>query len=220
MDIVIDEEIRRCAPGYRMIKCEAVICNGETPDELWQEIERVGGSIRDVMELSDINRRPGIAATRAAYKACGKEPNRYRPSSEQLCRRLVKGLELYRVNAVVDAVNLLSIESGHSIGAFDMDSIDGESLTLGIGRDGEPYEGIGRGTLNIAGMPVLRDSTGGVGTPTSDNERTKVSLATSRLLVTINVYGDDMPVNDIMGECTRLLETYCNATDIVYEIVG
>lgn len=219
MKIIISDEIRRAAPGYKMIKCEASVVNSETPDELWREIERVGGSVRDVMELGDINRRPGIAATRSAYKACGKEPNRYRPSSEQLCRRLVKGMELYRVNAVVDAFNLLSVESGHSIGAFDMDAVDGDSLTLGVGREGEPYEGIGRGPLNIAGMPVLRDAAGGVGTPTSDNERTKVSLDTTRLLVTINVYGDDMPSDEIVNECTRLLETYCGATDISYEII-
>lgn len=214
MEIIISEEIRRAAPGYKMIKVEASVKNSETSDELWSEIERFADSLRQLLDIPDINRRPGIAATRAAYKACGKEPNRYRPSTEALCRRIVKGLDLYRVNSIVDAINLLSLETGHSIGAFDIDSIAGDTLTLGIGREGEPYEGIGRGELNIAGMPVLRDTVGGVGTPTSDNERTKVSLSTTRLLVTINVYGDDMPAADIAAECTRLLETYCNATDI------
>ncbi len=220
MKIIVSDEIRRLIPGYRMIKCEAAVVNGETTDELWREIERVGSSVRDVLDLCDINKRPGIAATRAAYKVCGKEPNRYRPSSEQLCRRLVKGMELYRVNAVVDVFNLLSIESGHSVGAFDADAIDGDTLTLGIGWEGEPYEGIGRGPLNISGMPVLRDRSGGVGTPTSDSERTKVSADTKRLLVIVNIYGDDMPVNDIMSECTRLLETYCNAADISYDVIS
>lgn len=219
MEIIISEEIRRAAPGYKMIKVEANVMNSDTSDELWSEIERFASSLRELLTMPDINHRPGIAATRAAYKACGKEPNRYRPSTEALCRRIVKGLDLYRVNSIVDAVNLLSLECGHSIGAFDLDAIVGDALTLGIGREGEPYEGIGRGPLNIAGMPVLRDTVGGVGTPTSDNERTKVSLSTTRLLVTINIYGDEMPADEIIAETTRLLETYCDATDINVSIV-
>lgn len=219
MEIIISEEIRRAAPGYKMIKVESNVMNSDTSDELWSEIERFASSLRELLTMPDINHRPGIAATRAAYKACGKEPNRYRPSTEALCRRIVKGLDLYRVNSIVDAINLLSLECGHSIGAFDLDAIAGDALTLGIGREGEPYEGIGRGPLNIAGMPVLRDTVGGVGTPTSDNERTKVSLSTTRLLVTINIYGDEMPADEIIAETTRLLETYCEATDINISIV-
>ena len=64
------------------------------------------------------------------------------------------------------------------------------SLSLGAGREGEPFEAIGRGILNIAHMPVYRDAIGGIGTPTSDNERTKIDLDTRRLLMCINIYGD------------------------------
>ena len=66
--------------------------------------------------------------------------------------------------------------------------IEVDTRTLGIGRPGEPYEGIGRGTLNIEGLPVYRDALGGVGTPTSDHERTKLTLGTTRLLAIINGY--------------------------------
>ena len=61
-------------------------------------------------------------------------------------------------------------------------------LYWGIGKADEPYEGIGRGPLNIAGMPVYRDATGGIGTPTSDNERTKLELDSTHLLAIINGY--------------------------------
>ena len=52
-----------------------------------------------------------------------------------------------------------------------MDKIAGGSLVLGGGREGEIYHGIGRGELNIAGLPVYRDAVGGIGTPTSYEER-------------------------------------------------
>lgn len=168
--------------------------------------------------MADINRRPGIAATRIAYKALGKEPNRYRPSTEALCRRFVKGLELYRTLALIDLVNLLSVFSGHSIGGFDADKIIGDTLTLGVGREGEPYEAIGRGQLNIACLPVWRDAIGGVGTPTSDNDRTKITPETRRLLLTINIYGADLPDDEIMAMCRRLLEQYADARDIKFSI--
>jgi len=87
-------------------------------------------------------------------------------------------------------------------------------LSLGAGREGEDFEAIGRGQLNIACMPVYRDEVGGVGTPTSDNERTKLSDDTRRLLMCINVYGEEMPVDDTVTLATRLLEEYCSATDI------
>ena len=67
-------------------------------------------------------------------------------------------------------INLASIYSGHSIGGFDLDKIQGDRLVLGIGKAGEPYEGIGRGELNIEGMPVYRDAVGGVGTGCMESE--------------------------------------------------
>jgi DNA/RNA-binding domain of Phe-tRNA-synthetase-like protein len=96
--------------------------------------------------------------------------------------------ELYQIDTLVDLVNLASIAYGYSIGGFDADKFVGDTLTLGVGHEGEPYEGIGRGMLNIAGLPVYRDAEGGVGTPTSDHERTKMTLETTHLVVLINGY--------------------------------
>ena len=51
-------------------------------------------------------------------------------------RRMVKGMELYRTSAVIDLINLLSVACGHSIGGFDADRIDGDTVTLEL--DGKP----------------------------------------------------------------------------------
>ncbi len=192
---------------------EAVVANPPTPDALWNEIQLAAGEIRAAMPMDQVNKRPAIAATRAAYKALGKEPNRYRPSAEALCRRCVKGMELYRTLAIIDLINLVSIKTGHSIGGFDRDAIVGDDLTLGVGREGEPYEAIGRGQLNIACQPVFRDAVGGVGTPTSDNDRTKLSEDTRRLLMTINCYALH-EVDETVALTERLLRQYASAADI------
>lgn len=219
MNIHFDKEIRVAAPAYKMLLIEADVINVPTPDPLWQEIEDCSRAIAESTPIDRVRHRPAIDATRAAYKACGKDPNRYRPSAEALCRRAVKGLELYRTLAVIDLVNLLSMRTGHSIGAFDADLIVGNDLTLGVGAEGEPYEAIGRGELNIAGLPVWRDAIGGIGTPTSDNERTKLSEGTRRVLITLNIYGDD-PDHDadaLAAMTADLLSRYAGGANITTE---
>ena len=106
-------------------------------------------------------------------------------------RRTLQGKSLYQIDTAVDLINLASIAYGYSIGGFDADKIEGEVLTLGVGREGEPYEGIGRGQVNICGLPVYRDAVGGIGTPTTDHERTKLSLSTTHLLALVNGYDGD-----------------------------
>lgn len=212
--LVISDEIKARAPGLHVLQIEADIENPATPDALWDELETLAADVRARYAMEMVNKRPAIAATRAAYKACGKEPNRYRPSAEALMRRMVKGMELYRTSAVIDLINLLSVACGHSIGGFDADRIDGDTVTLGIGRGGEPYEAIGRGPLNIAGMPVWRDAVGGIGTPTSDNDRTKLSESTRNLLMIINMYGLEAPVEEVEARAVELLRQYAAATDI------
>ena len=97
---------------------------------------------------------------------------------------------------------------------LDADKIVGDALVLGIGKAGEPYEGIGRGELNIEGMPVYRDAVGGIGTPTSDNERTKLELGTTHLLTIINGYSGKEGLRDAADYMIELLKEFASAEDI------
>lgn len=218
-NIVLSPEIRSAAPALRVIHIEADVVNSDTSDELWNEILSEGDHLRSHLEMPDIARRPAIAATRTAYKACGKEPNRYRPSAEALSRRMLQGKGLYRISTLVDIINLLSLRTGYSIGGFDCDRIKGDTLTLGIGRHEEPFRAIGRGELNIEFLPVFRDSTGGIGTPTSDADRTKLTLDTKRLLMTVNVYGASMDDNEFIDWTRLLLEKYACAKNFDVTVI-
>ena len=219
MDIKIEQAIKDAAPGMKVAAIEADVENSATPDELWDSLTRLATDLQGVMQLPDVNKRPGIAATRKVYKALGKDPNRYRPSAEALCRRAVKGMDLYRIDTLVDLINLLSMMTGYSIGGFDLNKIQGTKLSLGVGQEGEPFEAIGRGQLNIAGLPVYRDEVGGIGTPTSDNERTKLDINTTRLLMCINIYGEEVPVDETIALTQQLLTKYAKAQNINVKIV-
>ena len=186
--IVVTEEIKSVCPEFVGLAFEAQITNTLFSEELWKEIEKVGEDYRKRLTTDSLKDITSIAATRRIYKLCGKDPSRYRPAAEALIRRILKGQDLYRIDVAVDLINLASMTYGYSIGGFDADQIVGNVLSLGIGQKDEPYEGIGRGILNIEGLPVYRDEVGGIGTPTSDHERTKITLDTTHLLVLINGY--------------------------------
>ncbi|MBQ7942297.1 MAG: hypothetical protein IJ328_07840 [Muribaculaceae bacterium] len=217
--IIIDERIRKVCPNLKIGLIRAKVTNCETSAELWAEIEREAACIMGQYELLEINKRPAVAHTRALYKALGKDPNRYRVASEALCRRVIRGLGLYRIDALVDLINLVSMKSGYPISGLDADKLVGDTLTLGVGEEGEAYNGIGRGLLNIMGMPVYRDAIGGVATPTSDEERTKITLETCTLQMNINGFGEEMPMTEAVEWSVELLRKYAGATDVETAIV-
>lgn len=197
----------------------AKVTNCETSAELWAEIEQAAEAVTQRYELLEINKRPAVAQTRALYRALGKDPNRYRVASEALCRRVIRGLGLYRIDTLVDMINLVSMKSGYAISGLDGDKLVGDTLTMGVGEEGEEYHGIGRGLLNIAGMPVYRDAVGGVATPTSDEERTKITLETRTLQMNINGFGIEMPMDEAVAWSAELLRKYAGATEIETEII-
>lgn len=188
MKIIVSKEIEQVCPDFIGGCVEAKVVNSCYNSELWKEIHAIGERFRTELTTETLKDVSGIAATRRIYRACGKDPSRYRPASEALIRRILQGKKLYQIDTLVDLINLASIVYGYSIGGFDADKMLGEQLTLGIGKADEPYEGIGRGVINIEGLPVYRDEIGGVGTPTSDHERTKITAQTTHLLVLINGY--------------------------------
>lgn len=214
MKIIVSQEIASVCPEFVGAAVEAWVKNSAYSQELWDEIHLLEEKFRASLTTDSLKDMPSIAATRRVYKACGKDPSRYRPASEQLIRRMLQGKELYQIDTLVDLVNLASIAYGYSIGGFDADKFVGDTLTLGVGREGEPYEGIGRGPLNIAGLPVYRDALGGVGTPTSDNERTKMTMETTHLVVLINGYdGDRERVMANAQYIQQLVERFASGTD-------
>ena len=191
IQVKVSSEIEQVCPRFAGAVVEAQVVNTTFCQPLWDEIHELGERYRATLTTKSLKEMTSIAATRRVYKACGKDPSRYRPASEALIRRMLQGKELYQIDTLVDLINLASIAFGYSIGGFDASKFVGDTLTLGVGREGEPYEGIGRGLINIAGLPVYRDAEGGVGTPTSDHERTKIQLSTTHLVVLINGYDGD-----------------------------
>jgi DNA/RNA-binding domain of Phe-tRNA-synthetase-like protein len=212
-EISISPELKSRCPKLRLGCIEATVNVEGSGDLLLSEIKERLELIQQSLTIEEISKIPVIDASRKAYKACGKDPARYRLSAEALLRRVVSGKGLYQISNVVDQLNLVSVTSGFSIGGYDAGKIQGR-ISFGIGLAEEPYTGIGKGELNIEGLPVFRDEAGAFGTPTSDSQRTEVSLETRKFLMILIDFGnsDQLEASKEMAVC--LLKEYCNATHI------
>ncbi len=139
----------------------------------------------------------GIRAVRKLFHHTGLDPTRYRPSSEALFRRAVRGKDLYFINSAVDLINYWSLKLLIPMGLFDADKVD-PPIEFRVGREGETYEGIGRSELNLYHFPLLVDRKGPFGSPVSDSMRTRVDAETRNLLwVVIAPVGSRIPLDDL-----------------------
>ena len=154
----------------------------ETDPALAAEVDRTCATFRERYGDGRSSEVPGAADARTLYKALGIDPTKTRPSNEALLRRALKGETLYRINTLVDALNLVSLREQLPFGLYDLDQVR-PPVTLRKGTSEESYEGIRKGPVNLEGRPVLVDSEAPFGNPTSDSARTMITLATRRALV-------------------------------------
>jgi DNA/RNA-binding domain of Phe-tRNA-synthetase-like protein len=156
---------------------------------------------------------PGADESRALYKALGIDPTKTRPSSEALLRRVLKGEALYKVNTLVDALNLASLRVQLPFGLYDLDQVR-PPVVLRRGMAGESYPGIRKGEVSVAERPVLVDEQGPFGNPTSDSARTCVTLQTQTALVVAYAPGAwaDTRVLDVVDRTQELLTRFCGGT--------
>jgi DNA/RNA-binding domain of Phe-tRNA-synthetase-like protein len=216
VNVTISDDLKKNAPNLKLGIVTADVQVTEHNENLWNKINAFVSEFN--MEMAEIAKMPPIDEARKAYRALGKDPTRYRLSSDSLMRRIVKSKGLYQVNDIVDLNNLLSLECGHSIGTYDLDKLTG-NIVYGIGRAEEAYVGIGRGPLNIEGLHVLRDEEGSFGSATSDSERTMVTLNTKKILMNIIAYDGDKNLSVWMEKAEALLRDYVNADQIESWIV-
>jgi DNA/RNA-binding domain of Phe-tRNA-synthetase-like protein len=158
-----------------------------------------------------------VAEARQAFRALGKDPSRYRPSSEALLRRIAQGKGLFNVNNLVDTNNLISLTSRYPAGAYDLARLEGafeKGLDLRVGHDGETYEAIARGPFNLANLPVLCDGFGPFGSPTSDSARTMVTADCREALLVLYGFGEaeglDEALDAALDAAEDALRHYCD----------
>lgn len=171
----------------------------EIPAEEW-------GAVHEAVRQNLAHTAPAdveqVKSMRRLFRATGVDPTRYRPSSEALVRRVLKGAELPRINPLVDLNNVLSLDLLLPCCVLDIRNVE-PPFVLRAGRPGEVMESM-RGSFGLEGKPLLADAQGPFGTPITDAERVKITRTTDEAwLVVYGAQGLDV---DVFGALGDLLE--------------
>lgn len=218
-EIRISAQLKAKCPNTALGCVEAKVETSATPAALQEATRACLERIAKLPEPRAVLESSAIKATRAGYKALGKDPARYRGSAEALLRRLIAGKGMPVINNVVDVINLVSVESRLPIGLYDLANVAG-AIEFRAGRAGETYKGIGKYDLNLEDLPLFADAKGPHGSATSDSERTMVTLATKRILAIMVSFGGAMPLGGAMKSLAELLGIHTAAVEIDGKIVS
>ena len=182
----------------------------ESDPALETEVDAACASVRERYGEGRSSEVPGAADARTLYKALGIDPTKTRPSNEALLRRALKGETLYRINTLVDALNLVSLRRQLPFGLYDLDHVR-SPVVLRKGGEGEGYEGIRKGFVGVEGRPVLVDAEGPFGNPTSDSSRTMITLEARNALVVVYApagYNRDR-LDSVLDATVETLTRFC-----------
>src|SRR6266478_2531070 len=218
MKVTIDPKLKTKCPRTALGCVTARVEAGASPAALLEEMKARETEIQKLPFPRGVLESPQIEVTRKAYKALGKDPARYRGSAEALLRRVVAGKGLPQINAVVDVINLLSVESRLPIGLYDLGHVVGD-IVFRAGRAGETYKGIGKYDLNLEGLPLFADTVGPHGSATSDSERTMVTAATKHVLAVIISFGGAEGLERWAQRMSALLTQHAAAQDVQIQII-
>lgn len=219
IDIKISDVVKTKLPDIRLGCIQAKVSITPSLNDLLEYIDHVIEERKSRLTIEEVSKIGVIADTKEAYRRLGKDPSRYRPSAEALTRRIVQGKGLYRVNNIVDALNVISIKHGFSIGGYDIAQLEGH-ITMEIGKPAEPYEAIGRGQLNIENLPVLRDAQGVFGSPTSDSRRTMVRDGTTSFLMVFFDFNPSELLDGALNDAEFIFKKYCGIKEIEMSIIN
>jgi DNA/RNA-binding domain of Phe-tRNA-synthetase-like protein len=186
MHLEINSQLRERSIGATLgVVTITHTCVTKYNERLWKQIEGLCQHISREYKLENLSQHLQIAAVRELQKAFGFDPTRYRPSSEALLRRILKGQGLHQINTAVDVNNLCSLEFLCPMSIYDLSNVEGQ-IQVRLGLPGEQYPGIGRQFFQVAGKVILADEQGVIGNTVSDSERTKVTTATTDILMVIS----------------------------------
>ena len=216
--VTIDPQLKAKCPRVALGCLTADVEARETSPALEEELRICEEKILKLPEPRAVLESSAILATRSGYKALGKDPARYRGSAEALIRRILAGKGLPRIHAVVDIINIVSVESRLPIGLYDLAHVRGD-ITFRAGRAAETYKGIGKYDLNLESLPLFADELGPHGSATSDSERTMVTPATERVLAIFVSFGGPENLERFAESMKSLISIHAAGSNIQFTIV-
>jgi DNA/RNA-binding domain of Phe-tRNA-synthetase-like protein len=146
---------------------------GKSSPDFEKYEQELFGEIRSRTTLDDVKDDPIFRSYRDLYWTFGMDPTKLRVSSEALLRRIVRGLNFWRISTLVDVANLVSAYHKLPIGLIDEAALVGD-LVVRTAHKGEGFERIGGKQLTCRGRER------GLGASSSHVEGGKLFLLTMK----------------------------------------
>lgn len=217
MLITIDNRIKAINPNLGLgVVCAQISVSGSS-EVIIAHMRDLEKDVSHRMDLDSLKILPQVSAVNEMYKKMGKDPSRYRGSAESLIRRIISGKNLYQINNVVDINNIISLETLHPVGSYDLDQLHG-SIRFTIGDSDDSYKGIGKDVINTKDLPVFKDDIGAYGSPTSDSTRAMIKNTTQRVMMVIISF-DGSGLREGIEKVKKYLIEFASATIINEKII-
>lgn len=178
----------------------------KTSDQGLEELRRRSAlRARETLSLETLASHPPVAALRKLFKAAGCDPSRYRPASEALLRRILKGEEIPAIHPLVDVNNCLSATLAVPCCVMAEGSFEPPFL-FRAGRAGESYQSL-KGPFQLDGKPLLLDAVGPCDAPITGSERVKVRPETKRATLVVYLPQGMVTLSEVGEALDSLLES-------------
>ena len=181
--------------------------------DLWKLIETSCCTLKSNYQTNDIINIEQINSLKNTYKNLGLKLSDYKGSNEALVKRVINDKNLYQINNIVDINNLISIESLRSVGSYDVDKLSGE-IIFRKGEISESYIGTTKKSIQLCNLPVLTDTFGPFGSPTSDSNRALISESTTKIMMIIYSFDGCKELDEQIARAYSLLERFAYAKHI------
>ncbi|MEW9110811.1 MAG: phenylalanine--tRNA ligase beta subunit-related protein [Cytobacillus gottheilii] len=178
MEISISPELSTLIPQFKIgVITYHDIQVGQSPQMVKGRLQLFQESLYFDYEDKKVTEIEAIQEWRQIFKACGKDPNRYRHSAEALYRRVLKQNYLQSVHSAIDLNNFFSLKYQVPIGIYDADKLSG-GVQIRLGEENESYIGLNGRENSVHRLLVAADDSGPFGSPFVDSERTAVTEET------------------------------------------
>jgi DNA/RNA-binding domain of Phe-tRNA-synthetase-like protein len=218
VDLLISPQVLERFPSYRLMVITGSRVRVSAYDEQVDDLlKRQEEQIRNTIELSGLHQHPHISAWRKAYAGFGAKPGKHRCAVEALMRAILKRKSLPRINSLVDLCNCVSVKHVLPIDVMDLDNIEGD-ISVRFAEGDERFLPLGSSQLEPPnpGEVIYSDGVDVLGRRWNwrKSEKSKVTLETNTILITIEGIGDiaTETLGTTEAELCSLLRDFCGGT--------
>ena len=177
---------------------------GKSTSSFEEYEQEIFNEIRAKMTLEETKDDPIFRSYRDLYWTFGMDPTKLRVSSEAVLRRILKGLNLWRISDIVDIINLASAYHKIPIGLVDLSKLEGD-LVIRTAHEGEVFQRIGGKTITCRGREIVVADEQKIvcfGYATHDSERTMITKDSTSVLVLL--YGAEIVTKSMMEQALQV----------------